>query len=247
MEELVVVAAAALLLFLSMPAIRTLFDQMHTPSGVQATISSALATAKAIAAREQKYAGIRFQHAYDTANPLKSPLTQPQYIIFIIYDGEIGNGVQGNLGCRAVEGFEPIELPKHVGVMDLMINQNQVVDTDGEISSDTDLLDTTTFTILFSPSGKLIVHGLWVRNRDNGSATSNDDVFNTQINVGNGIAMFLHDGEIAALNIEPSRRSFIIYDRNEFKGINSGSRWTNYLQDIEPVYINPYTGTIIDR
>lgn len=254
-EQTMVIAAAAILILIAIPAARTLFDQLHTPAGVRATISSALASAKAIAAQQQKYAGIRFQHAYDRDRPFKSPQTQPQYIIFIVYDSELARNVQGNLGCRAVEGLEPIELPRHIGVMDLLVNQNDPVDRDDRIDDEEELIDATTFSILFSPSGKLVVHDLWVRNRDDKSGNrsyddSEDDIFNTEYNVDEEqIAKFLQDDYPLKyrLDKEPSRRSFIIYDRNEFRNIDKDSRYSDYLEDIEPVYLNPYTGTMINR
>lgn len=249
-----IIAAAALLVVIAMPAARTLFDQMHTPAGVKATISSALASAKAIAVREQHYAGIRFQHAYDVDRPKKSPRTQQQYIIFIVYDSTLPrDGIQGNLGCRAVKGLEPIKLPKHVGVMDLLVNQNDPIDRDERIDDNEKLIDATTFSILFSPSGKLVAHNLWVRNRDGVTTDeSEDDIFNTEDNVRiEKIAKFLQDGYSEYdLETEPSRRSFIIYDRNEFKNVDEDDRYTDYLEriiNLETIYLNPYTGTMIKR
>jgi len=245
MEMTVVIAAVALLAVFGLPAIRAFVNSLESKGPAEAMIDAALSSARSIALREQRYAGIRFQKAY---NP-KGPLEAAQYMIFIIYDTEIPHGAQGNLGCRAVEGIEPIKLPDSVGVMDLIINKNTIVDSDGEISTLEDVNDTTTFSILFSPSGKLIIHNLWVRNRDGVSNdNSMDDIFNSLTNVrDNKIGMFLQDESSGDLKIEPSRNSFIIYDTEKFKKTNSALRWTGYLRNLTLVYVNPYTGTIIGR
>jgi len=238
-EMTVVIAIAAILVAFGLPAIRVLFKSFESASGTKAMIDAALSSARAIAAKEQHYAGLRFQNKY-----------QPdgkgcQYMIFVMHDTEIANSVQGNLGCRAVEGLEPIKLPDSIGVM-------EVVSSDNEIDTDEKVTDKTTFTILFSPSGKLIVHSLWVRNRDNVPGNSSaDDIFNTEQNVTKGIGMFLQDvsGSVD-LPIEESRNSFVIYDRNQFKSVEAVDRnhiYNNYLVNLEVVHINPYTGTMINR
>ncbi len=45
---------------------------------------------------------------------------------------------------------------------------------------------------------------------------------------------------------EQSRISFIIYDKREFKRIDPEHRWTDYLQYLAEVYVNPYTGEIVN-
>ncbi len=92
-----------------------------------------------------------------------------------------------------------------------------------------------------------------MRNRQGKTDDSSADrVFNINTNVDNGVAMFYQDdyfsGKSPDLGIGPekSRISFIIYDKTEFKRINSGLRWTDYLQYLAEVYVNPYTGEIIN-
>ena len=196
-------------------------------------ISAALASARAIAASQRHYAGIRFQKRYQEDNK------GCQYMIFIVHDTNIRPGQQGNLSCRAVEGLEPIKLPDAVGVM-------EVVDEDIDIDDIDKLIDKTAFSILFSPSGKLVIHDLWVRNREGKTDdTSEDDIFNTETNVKyNGTGMFVQDG---ISDIEPSRNSFIIYDKTIFEKVDRNSRYDDYLSDLEVIYINPYTGTMIKR
>ncbi|GAF90305.1 unnamed protein product, partial [marine sediment metagenome] len=211
----------------------------------KAMISGALSSARATAIKEQHYAGIRFQKAYDPKGQLKAP----QYMIFIIHDAKIKLGKQGNLSCRAVEGIEPIKLPEAVGVMDLKYG-DAPIDGDDDIDDPNELRDTTTFSILFSPSGKLIIHNLWVRNRDGvNNNNSMDDVFNSLTNVkDNKIGMFLQDESSGDLRRELSRNSFIIYDRGKFRAaFERGRAWTDYLENLDAIYINPYVGTIIER
>ncbi len=115
MEMTVVVAAVALLAVLGLPAISAFLNSLASSGPTKAMISAALSSARAIAAKEHRYAGIRFQKAYDP----KGPLEAVQYMIFIVHD--VAKTDRAN-GFRAVEGLEPIRLPEAVGVMDLRIN-----------------------------------------------------------------------------------------------------------------------------
>ncbi|MBN1391831.1 MAG: hypothetical protein JW947_03400 [Sedimentisphaerales bacterium] len=227
MEQVVVVAAIALLVAVSLPAVRSFIKSIEAQGGSKAMLNAALASARATAAQQQRYAGIRFQYAYYKGDPCNSPLKAPQYMIFIVQDFDATNLANG---FRAVEGVEPIKLPDNVGVM-------EVVNGDGDIDIPTKLINKTTFSIIFSPSGKLIIHDVRTK-----GITSKDDVFNTNSNVQNGIGMFVQDSAN-----EASRNSFRIYDRDIFGKVNVDDRVTGYLQDVDVVYINPYTGTIIDR
>ncbi|HEW79757.1 MAG TPA: hypothetical protein ENH34_07335 [Phycisphaerales bacterium] len=229
METTVVVAVVALLTSMGLPAIRTFFDSMATSGGTRAMISASLASARAIAAKEQRYAGVRFQE----------DLNGHQYMIFIVNDAQI----RAN-GFRAVEGLQPIKLPETIGVMDLNLGStNQVINADNLINENWELTDTTTFSIIFSPSGKLVIHDVRTINKDGQTNdTSKDDIFNTVTNVVNEIAIFVQDADK-----EPSRNRFVIYDKVQFDKINADGRWTDYLSALEVIYINPYTGTMVNR
>lgn len=254
-EMVVVVSIVAVFAVLGLPAFRAFVRSVESEGGTTALISSALSSARAIAAREQRYAGVRFQNKY-----------QPdgkgcQYMIFIVHDPEDRpDGTNLDDGFRAVEGYQPIKLPDSVGVMDLRYrtNANPQYSGDNPIVGDNDidelkeLMDTTTFSIIFSPSGKLVIHDVRVRNR-NGETNndSKDDIFNTQNNVEvEKIAMFYQDDYTnLGLGQEASRNSFIIYDRTVFDKLNPGSRYSDYLKNLvsQRVYINPYTGTMIQK
>jgi hypothetical protein len=257
MEQVMVVASVAAIMVFAVPAAKDLFNKMKTPAGTRNTISSALATAKAMAAKNQRYVGVRFQHSYYIDDPVKSPLKSPQYMIFIIHDV----GKTGYVdGFTAIEGMEPIKLPDNIGVMDLYIDQSdyEKIDGDTDLNTDEKLNDATTFSIVFSPAGKVIVRDVLAINRDGqryNQHDSEDDIFNTQQNVDAGFAMFIQDhiddtGNTLELEKEPSRRAFIIYDRSIFLGIDQDQRYTDYIGDLindETIYLNSYTGTMIDK
>ena len=271
-EMVVVIAITALLVGLGVPAGRAFINSFETEGGTRSMISAALASARAVAAREQKYAGIRFQKAYDPAGLLKAP----QYMIFIVHDFE-KTGLAP--GFRAVEGLKPIKLPDSVGVMDLMVRTNHnpgdpaARDTGDEALrmdylDDTNpdnlvdgknkyVTDTSSFSIVFSPSGKMVIHDVRVRNRDgvyrpdNGlgdpDKVSMDDIFNSPENITNySIGMFVQDDYAElGLGAESSRNGFVIYDKVEFDKMNKFKRYDYLFGDLEVIYINPYTGTII--
>ena len=229
-ELLVALAVIASLIALSMPARRLLQSSFET-TGTKAMISAALATARAIAAKEQHYAGVRFQQ-----DPNGN-----QYMVFILHDRD--NLDLAN-GFRAVEGLKPLKLPEATGVMDLRLglDPNQPINDDSYINDPCELTDTTTFSVVFSPTGKLLIHDVRVQ-REN----AQDFVFNTTLNVNAGNAMFVEDsGGTAPWQQELSRKSFVIYDRTNFKpAYEEGTAWEKYLRWLQPIYINPYTGTII--
>jgi hypothetical protein len=252
-EMAIVITTIVLLGGLGLPAIRSFIGSFESGAGAKAVISAALASARAIAAKEQRYAGIRFQKAYNPDFPL-DPLKAGQYMVFIINDPNIGAYF-----FRAVEGLEPMKLPDTVGVMDYeLIKQKIISDPTWEPSSNhpVDVTDLTTFSIIFSPSGKLVRHDVRVRNRDGERDTSTtvsyDDVFNKKAQVDTGIGMFYQDDYAnLGLGLEESRRDFIIYDRREFKSAyDKGRAYSDYLSKFIPnevIQINPYTGTMVEK
>jgi len=249
-EMMVVVAIAALMVGLTIPAANMLLNSFESESGAKSIISSALASARAIAAKEQRYAGIRFQKRYDPNNT--DPLNESQYIIFIVQDSN-RTGLAN--GFRAADGIQPMKLPDSIGVMDLLYNPSLGGATpDISFANSNVLRDTTTFSIVFSPSGKLVIHDVRVRNRDGQTNdSSNDDIFNTIYNVETSrIAMFHQDDYFTlptnyGLGQESSRNNFVIYDTKKLKQTDVNYRWTKYLSLLNRFYINPYTGTIITQ
>lgn len=262
-EMVLVVATIALLLSLGLPAVRALIRSFESGISTKSMISAALSGARAIAAREQRYAGIRFQE----------DSTGRQYMILILHDFE-KTGL--NPGFRAVEGLKPIKLPENARVTDLMVRTNAAANPAGAADTLDEPLkvqylddanpanlgpdgknryirDSSTFSIVFSPTGKLIVRTVRVRNRDGiyqpdntvANKRSLDDVFNSPGNINSGIGMFIQDDYAElGLGAEPSRNRLVIYDRAEFDKLNAQQRF-NYLSRSELIYINPYTGTMI--
>ena len=264
-ELAVVIATMALLATVGLPAIRALLRSFESGSGARDMISAALSGARAIAAKEHRYAGIRFQQDVEGN----------QFMIHIVHDPE-KTGLSP--GFRAVEGLKPMKLPESTRAADLMVRVNHGPNPDGARDSQDTLLqanylddtnpqnlgpdgknvhitDTSSFSIIFSPSGKLITHEVRIRNRqgiyqpDNTvpARVSRDDVFNSPENIMNfGIGKFIQDDYAQqGLGAESSRNRIIIYDRTQFENMNAQGRF-DYLSSIEPVYINPYTGTIIN-
>jgi hypothetical protein len=256
-EITVVILGAALLVSLAVPATRALLDSFDSPGSTRAMISAALASARAIAAKEQRCIGIRFQNRYDK-NDIGC-----QYMVFIVHDPEMARLYPGDHDLpgrvfRAVEGIKPVKLPGSVGVMDLelgAIGQSIVGDSDfgTDILNDWAFTDTTTFSIVFAPSGKLAGRQVQVRNRDGFIATSpfhsKDDLFNESSNVAAGVAMFYQDDANPGLGPESSRNSFIIYDRKRFRqAYERGVPYSGYLAHLLPkIYVNPYNGRLISK
>jgi len=263
-EMAVVIATIALLAVFGLPAVRMLLKSFESGSGAKSMISAALSSARAIAAREQRYAGIRFQQ----------DLAGNQYMVFIVHDF---NKTGLNPGFRVVEGLKPIKLPENLRVMDLAVRINHGTHwTDAEDPRDEPLkvnylddtsplnlgpdqrnkyiTDTSSFSIVFSPSGKLVMRDVRVRNRDgiyqpdNGVSgkVSLDDIFNSERNIRNyNVGLFIQDDYAElGLGAESSRSRFIIYDKTQFNKLDARGRF-NYLNSLEVIYINPYTGTII--
>ena len=190
------VSIMAILMAISVPAAKSLMASFDSGTGVRQLINAALSNARAIAVRQQTYAGVRFQQ---DANG-------DTYMIFIVSDPTPNRAD----GFRVVKGRKPMKLPENVGVMDTSYFL-RVYSGTGELQSatmkpldDTVLsdapgnmvtiagqsrnlyyLDATTFSIVFNASGKLSSTMVWIRNIDSISDTpgevgnnSSDNIFN---------------------------------------------------------------------
>jgi prepilin-type N-terminal cleavage/methylation domain-containing protein len=173
-EMLVVVGIIAVLIGLTIPAINAL-QKSYDSTGAESMISAALSTARTLAISNHNYAGVRFQKAYNS-----DPNKADQYMIFIVYE-ESKN--MGNLtdAFRAIEGYKPVKLPANIGVMDMKLGDKANIVSDVNINETKELIDTTTFSIVFSPAGKLVINDVQTRNKDGqpSGTGSNDMVFNT--------------------------------------------------------------------
>ena len=271
MEMVAVVAAVAILTLLSMPSIRSLRKSFVSEAAARSLINSTLASARAMAAKKRCYVGVRFQTAYEysgDATALNDPdefyahdvLNAEQYMVFIMHK----RGASEHLleGFWVLEGVKPIKLPGNFGVMDMRLgaSSNNAITLDGNINNPDELQDTTTFAIIFSPSGKLVINEIRCRNKD---GKSNDSSTDTIFNTGNNVeaipvdgryvknrAMFFQDDYAPmGLGQEISRRRFIIYEKDKFKQVyENGSAYTDYLKDLwdtKQIYVNPYKGQLI--
>lgn len=263
-ETTLVVATIALLVGFAVPAVKALIHSFHTESGARSMISAALNSARTMAVSKQRYVGVRFQKlcvSDDPLDPLKGLMDAPQYMIFIVHDPQNTNLVNG---FRAIEGLEPIKLPDTIGVTDPGWIRN-----DADVDELRELSDATTFSVLFAPSGKLIVHDVRIRNRNGekrptnapGSAkTSYDDVFNSADNVClYQRGMFIEDdysprnpaqGDTLDYGFgqEASRTGFVICEWPQLRTTyERKAAWTEYLGTpaAKAIYVSPYTGQLI--
>ena len=267
-EMTLVVATIALLVGFGLPAVRSLIRSFETESGTRSMISAALSAARATAVKHQRYAGVRFQKrctSKDQARPLDGVAEAPQYMVFIIHE-EPKNMGGLSIGFRAVPGREPVKLPDTVAVIDV-----SAIADDEDIDEAVELNDTTAFSIIFSPSGKLVMHDVRVRNRDGvyqpinygsgggpGSGKNSfDDIFNSVENIighsttaKEDVGMLIQDDyPLLKLDKEASRTSFVICDhvrlQSEFENKTVWSEYLSLLPDEAEVYVSPYTGTLI--
>lgn len=250
-ELLVVVAVMAIMLGISVPTAQHLMDSFQSSTGVRHLINGALSNARAIAVRHQAYAGVRFQEDAEGHT----------YMILIIHDKEETDDAQG---FRAVIGRKPMKLPEDVGVISpywidrtkFGINSwNKLVRTqlkDGYLD-DTNLvqilgamrnrylLDASTFSVVFSPQGKLTTHAVQCL-----LSSAEDTVFNITNKVESGDAMFLQDDlSNDGIGPEMSVQTFMIYSKKQYRQTIATARCSNYLDNIESDYISPYTGEIV--
>jgi type II secretory pathway pseudopilin PulG len=266
-EMTLVIATMALLVGFAVPAVRALRKSFQTQNGVRSMVEAALSSARAMAMSRQNYVGVRFQKlcvADSPTDPLNNLLNAPQYMIFIMHDEPAKSNLAN--GFRAVDGMAPIKLPETMGVMDLTGISKDMDATTGILYLG-QLSNATTFSIIFSPSGKVIVHPVRVRNRNgiyrpNNAAgplqTSNDDIFNSIENIcGARRGMFLQDdypwkGTAGTLEMgldeENSRTGFVIYELDSLRAAyTSQTPWSGYLSRLVPemLYVSPYTGNLI--
>jgi len=220
-----------------------------------------------MAVKNQRYTGVRFQklcRSRDPSDPLIGLLDAPQYMIFIVHEEPKDMGGLA-IGFRAVEGLEPVKLSESIGVLDI-----SQISSDSDIDEDHELNDASAFSIIFSPSGKLVVRDVRVRNRDGyvlpsnesgSSKVSLDQIFNSASNITEyGRGMFLQDdystrnpspGNASnyGLGKEMSRTGFVIYNRLRFAELFGRKVvWSDYLTGLsgdDVVYVSPHTGTLV--
>ncbi|MFC1763770.1 Tfp pilus assembly protein FimT/FimU [Planctomycetota bacterium] len=243
-EILVVVSIIAILVGFGVPAVRALRSSFESESATRTMVEAALGSARALAISRGTDVGIRFQKQFngsDVNEPQSNdPLTANQYMIFVIHDEEATGYARG---FRALDGHKPIRLPDRYGVMDLWTrvgNTATRIADDSHINNDEALVDTTTFTIVFSKEGRLLYQPVLVRQLD-------DPVLKFQLDA-KDVPPYSPGGALG----EPGRDRLYVYDRaalnTAFTRDPQNVRvWSEYLQRISdsPLYVSPYTGRLL--
>jgi type II secretory pathway pseudopilin PulG len=270
-EMTLVIATITLLVGFAIPAVKALVGSFQSEGAVKSMIDAALSSARAMAMSKQRYVGVRFQKlcvSDDPAAPLKGLLDAPQYMIFIIHDPTAApRGTNLANGFRAVEGLEPVKLPSTIGVMaDPILLAGGIASMSPALVPNVN--DQLTFSIIFTPSGRVVAHAVRVRNKDGeyqpfndvgSQKTSNDDVFNSVVNIcGYKQGMFIEDdysvvgadGLNLGLGEESSVTTFWIYDTVTLRaavngGVGTTMRYLSELRMHKPVYVSPYTGHVV--
>jgi prepilin-type N-terminal cleavage/methylation domain-containing protein len=238
-ELVVVIAVAAILLGISVPAAKKIAESFDYSTGPRSLINAALTSARTLAVAQSTPAGVRFQ---PDANG-------DFYMIFIVYNPAETNLVNGFM---AAAGRKPIRLPQNIGVLEgIFKGAGTAAAKDAFLSAETGLRDAQTFSVVFSEQGQLIRFPVRVRNRDGKTKTDDsslDPIFNTKKNVEKKIAMFCQDDyPEEGLGQEDSVHSFYIYEKNRLAEVPAGQRFTRYIANLQKEFINPYTGQLIRR
>ena len=139
-EMLVTMAIMTILMAVAISAVKKLSESMEQSAGVKNVIEAALANARAVAVREQKYAGVRFQQ-----------YNGRQYLMCIINDPN-GTGLAN--GFRVVDGRRPVALSENVAI----ISEQYTNDTD--LKDALKLAEATLPSVVFTPAGKLTTHSV---------------------------------------------------------------------------------------
>ncbi|MCE5184724.1 MAG: prepilin-type N-terminal cleavage/methylation domain-containing protein [Planctomycetaceae bacterium] len=245
-ELLVVVAVMAILMGIAVPAVKQVMNAFDSGTGVRQLINAALSSARAIAIREQTYAGVRFQQDKEGR----------AYMIFIVKD-EAATGLA--CGFRAMTGRKPMPLPEDTA---LIVHQNFTNDDLNTLTpaGQAGWNNASVFSVIFSPQGRLVIHDVRVRNKDGMTETdstatlSNDSIFNTKPKVDAGIGLFYQDDYFPGgwspdlgLGKESSVQDFILYSRSDLQNVPVMKRWSEFFAQKQSLaeYISPYTGELV--
>jgi prepilin-type N-terminal cleavage/methylation domain-containing protein len=255
-EITVVVAIIATLVGFGAPAVRALLKSFQSGNATRAMVQSTLDTARTLAMANQRFIGVRFQKAYDWTLPADQQATG-QYMIFVAHTPlptEIGYARE----FHALVGHKPIPLPSQYLVTDLMItpgsgNPGDPIGADADVNE----VDMTTFTVLFSPAGKVAIEKVRVRGvggkQGGNQRVSDDRVFNTPEAIQASKLpppVFLMDDNGAGRYEEFSRDRLYILERSRLEeALAQGNPWEGFLQNevaTRPIYVSPYSGQLIE-
>ncbi|MCK5269169.1 MAG: prepilin-type N-terminal cleavage/methylation domain-containing protein [Sedimentisphaerales bacterium] len=255
-EMLVVVAIIAVLAALSLPNTMGII-RSHRAAATKNLIRNALAQAQAHAAVTQKYAGVRFQFTKDQWQ------NNRQYLVLIENEPGLVPAVGGIPVRRSYDRFVAIRnakaaaLPVGMGVISQAASGSVGILDDYGVDS---VRGETTFSIIFSPMGQLVTKDVYLRPKDDFDAAglpifSDDAIVNTQSDVDNGIGLLYcdDDGSVECRWGESSALGLYIFDADKLMSIDGlnmndiqkAEERAIYIQSLEPILINIYTGTII--
>ena len=263
MEMLVVISIIALLAAMVVPAFPSMI-RSHKMKSAKNLIKSALAQAQAYAALNQKYAGVRFQYNPDGWQKGK------QYVVLIEKHPTSTNANWYSV----VPNAKPVTLSNSIGLIAMSAVDIPRIYDDVDPCS---MLDETTFSIIFSPTGQLVTKNISVNPRD-----YNDKVINHVYRVESPIdyidkALLYCDSYIwedfdvkyrQYLPVNPkdwlvnnstypevSESGLYIFETEavaeiaeEYSSENDAAEARSiYINSLKPILINIYTGTIIDE
>jgi len=214
-----------------------------TKDAARTMLRSAFASAKAKAAAGQKYVGVRFQQNSQGRS----------YLVFV---QPAEDQTDSYLVMRAIPDTEPIPLPEGVELAELEGIENDRTTGStatgpqyGDINLFSDyLIDTTTFTVLFAPDGRIVRKRVQIQSRG-----PEDTMFNNMIDNPDGKPpyLFREDPYLKPPNTrkddynEISQASLMIYEQDKRK--NAGmTPYTGYVRiQALRVHLNVYTGDLI--
>jgi len=257
-EMLVVVAIVGLLTALTVPNVPGMI-RSHKMSAARNLIKSALGQAQAHAAKYQKYAGVRFQ--FDRDGWEKGQ----QYLVLIEKHPDPSNAN----GFVAVPNAKPVALPAGTAVISLEVdnppiflgaNYNQYLDDSyvgllpglGVIDL-SNIMGATTFSIIFSPTGQMVVKDVRIHERD-----ANDSIFRSG-------GLLSYDEHYCPLignmtgnhapwcGAESSALGLYVYVTAAMREVGAGERYSALIsrhgssEQVERILINTYMGTIINE
>ena len=239
-ELLVIMSVMVILLAISIPAAKKLSESLENSAGTRSIIDAAMSNARAMAVHEGHYAGVRFQQ--DSAGG--------QYLILIIHDPN-QTGLAN--GFCAVKGRKPTALPQNVGATGCRVQQdwkNNKPD-DWDLASNPSMADTclntnvshvgmndaTTFSIVFSPSGKFAIHLVRLAIPPSGFRQDEPE-----------------SPTPSGYQEENSVSGFRIYNKRELAKAQAikptPKPWTAVptgLSNLDTEFVNPYTGELVKK
>jgi len=259
-EMLVVVAIVGLLTALTVPNVPGMV-RSHKMSAARNLIKSALGQAQAHAAKYQKYAGVRFQ--FDRDGWEKGQ----QYLVLIehapTYTSPTGTIYSDSQRFVAVANAKPVALSSGIAAISLEVDsfppppssplRDAYLDDDNSDGYLYCLNGATTFSIIFSPTGQMVVKDVRIHERD-----ANDSIFRSG-------GLLSYDEHFCPLIgkstldhapwcwAESSALGLYVYVTAAMREVGAGERYSAFIgrhgssEQVERILINTYMGTIISE